>query len=140
MPLGAVLGSILGPFWSVFLTSVRIWRATGERERRGAEKQEKAQTHSLDFNSFSDVGSSVFFFVLEAPAQARTSKKTRFRVEGIALFACAPFCAQGKRRELPVELPTKTRPDGEAKKKSQSLLGNLQEGHKTLAFWGQESF
>ena len=60
MPLGAVLGSILGPFWGVFLTSVRLWRATGERERRGAEKQEKAQTHSLNFNSFSDVGSSVF--------------------------------------------------------------------------------
>ncbi len=61
-------------------------------------------------------------------------------MERIAFFAGAPFCTQRKIIELPVELPTKTRPDGEAEKKSQRLLGNLQEGHEIVVFGGHKSF
>jgi len=50
-------------------------------------------------------------------------EKTRFRMEGIAFLACAPFSAQRKRRELQDKLPTKARPDGEAKNKRQSIIG-----------------
>ena len=72
---------------------------------------------------FFESGSCVFLLRAGGGGASTHLEKTRFRQEGIALFACAPFCAQRKRRELPVKLPTKTRPDGEAKNKRRSIIG-----------------
>ena len=78
-------------------------------------KQEKTQTHSLNFNSFSDVGSSVFFFVLAAAAQARTLKKHVFAWRVLHFSLVRLLAHSGKEESCRTNLRRKRDPTAKRK-------------------------
>ena len=102
---GATMGDNLGK---------RAWRS---------KKSEKMSKNTAWIPHFFYSGSCVFLLRAGGGGASPHLEKTRFRMEGIAFFACAPFCAQREIRELQDKLPTKTRPDGEAKNKRRSIIG-----------------
>ncbi len=85
-----------------------------EREAFGAKEVRNSRRIELELLEFSYSG-LITFFVLAATAQARTLE-TRF-VRRASQFSLVRlfFCARRNIRELQDELPTETRPDGEAK-------------------------
>ncbi len=95
---------------------------TLEREACGAKKVRKLAIKHLEFLKLFLLRFVCFFIRSGGDGASTHLEETRFRMEGIAFFACAPFCAQRKTRELQDKLPTKTRPDGEAKNRRQSII------------------
>ena len=119
---GVDFGSIFELFLSHFGASERLWEATLEREPGGAQKVRKIANTPLEFQLFFLLRFVCFFIPSGGGGASTHLEKPSFRMEGIAFFACAFFGAQRKRIELQDKLPTKTRPDGEAKNKRQSII------------------
>ena len=95
---------------------------TLEREACGAKQVRYLIIEQLEFHKFFLLRFVCFFIRSGGDGASTHLEETRFRMEGIAFFASAAFCAQRKRRELQDKLPTKTRPDGEAKNRRQSII------------------
>ena len=112
---------------------------TLEREACGAKKVRKLGIKQIEFLKFFLLRFVCFFIRSGGDGASTHLEETRFRMEGIAFSACAPFCAQRRRRKFQDKLPTKTRPDGEAKNKRQSIIETRRNREENCAFWGRKS-